>query len=94
MARLRTAPETKATHKDCACAWYGLPYSGQRCRDSGRDPQVLFWCEMLSLCLWAAAPSLIFMGQTLWGLLALGLEVGLMAIAYRRNNQIGDIWSD
>jgi ABC-2 type transport system permease protein len=76
------------------CAWDGLPYSGQRGYDYGRDLQVLFWCEMLSLCLWAAVPSLIFMGQTLWGLLALGLEVGLMAIAYRRNNQIGDIWSD
>jgi ABC-2 type transport system permease protein len=76
------------------CAWDGLPYSGQRCGDYGRDLRVLFWCEMLSLCLWAAALSLIFMGQTLWGLLALALEVGLMAIAYRRNNQIGDIWSD
>jgi hypothetical protein len=76
------------------CTWQGLPYSGQRGGDYGRDPQVLFWCEMLSFCLLAAAPSLIFMGQTLWGHLALGLEMGLMAIAYRRILQIGDIWSD
>jgi hypothetical protein len=76
------------------CAWYGLPYNGQRCHDYGRDPQVLFWCEMLSLCLWAAIPSLIFMGQTLWGLFTLGLEVGVMAIAYRRINKIGHVWSD
>ena len=76
------------------CAWEGLPYSGQRCRDTGRDPKVLFWCQMLSLCVWAVVPFLIFLGQTLWGLLALGLEVGLMAVAYRRLHQIGDIWGD
>jgi hypothetical protein len=76
------------------CAWEGLPYCGERGCDSGRDPQVLCWCELLSLCIWAVAPCLIFMGQTLWGLLALGLEVGLVAIAYRRILHIGDVWSD
>jgi uncharacterized membrane protein len=72
-------------------AWQGLPYKGEKSIQGGRD-QLLLWGEMLSFGIWAICPFLMFIGQTAWGLFVLGLEVCLLALAYRRNHQIGDIW--
>lgn len=53
----------------------------------------LRWGQWLSIGCWAGGPFLIFYGQLMWGLLVLSLDGCLMALAYRRYQHIGDIWS-
>jgi hypothetical protein len=43
-------------------------------------------------CVWTVSSFFIIEGQIIWGFVALGIEACLMALAYRRNLQIGDIW--
>jgi hypothetical protein len=52
----------------------------------------VFLLEFLSLFIWTICLFLILIEQNLWGCFALGLESCLIALAYRRNLQLGDIW--
>jgi hypothetical protein len=52
----------------------------------------VFLLEFLSLFIWTICLFLILFEQNLWGCFALGLESCLIALAYRRNLQLGDIW--
>jgi ABC-2 type transport system permease protein len=52
----------------------------------------VFFLEFLSLSIWTICLFLILIEQNLLGCLTLGLEVCLIALAYRRNLQLGDIW--
>jgi hypothetical protein len=68
-----------------------IPLHSAKTTDFGRD-LLLAFCELFSCFIWATCLILMLEGQTLWGLFALGIEACLMALAYRRNLQIGDIW--
>jgi hypothetical protein len=65
---------------------------GEKSFFDGRDLKVLYWLELLSWIILAICFFLMLTGEILEGCFVLGLEVCLIALAYRRNLQIGDIW--
>lgn len=68
------------------------PYQNEKKYLDGRDRNVLLGLEFLSLGILGFCAYFMFLGQIIWGCFALGLEACLVALAYRRNLQLGDIW--
>jgi hypothetical protein len=65
---------------------------GNKSQNFMRDERVLASCEFISGCVWTIGSFLILEGQIILGFVALVIEACVMAIAYRRNLQLGDIW--